>query len=120
MVESAFAPDAALALPLAAAALVAWRSGGQLHVTVIAKATFAFAPDTDMPRVEPQAILSAEVHYGNSQARSVRFTSDLAPYLAHADVLFTGHAYAPPPGPAQAVRARLALFRGEAAILDKT
>jgi hypothetical protein len=123
MVESAVASDAALPLPLAAAALVAWRSSGQLHVTVIAKATFAFAPDADMARVEPQAILSAEVHHGNNPARSVRFTGDLAPYLARADVLFTGHvhAYPPcPPGPAQAARARLGLFRGEVAILDKT
>src|ERR1700722_9739826 len=112
MVESAFAPDAALALPLAAAALVAWRSGGQLHATVIAKATFAFAPDTDMPRVEPQAILSAEVHHGNNPARSGRFTGDLAPYLARADVLFTGHVYAlpPPPGPVHTARARLGVF----------
>jgi hypothetical protein len=122
MRESAFAPDAILPLPLAAAALVAWRSGGQLHVTVVVKATFAFAPDTDMPRVEPQAILPAEVHYGNNPARSVRFTGDLAPYLARADVLFTGYAYAPPPspGPVQSARARMVLFRGDVAILDKT
>jgi hypothetical protein len=126
MVESAFAPDAALSLPLAAAALVAWRSGGQLHVTVIVKATFAFGPDADMSRVEPQAILSAEVHHGNNPARSVRFTGDLAPYLARADVLFTGHVHAPsppppqPPAPVQVARARLGLFRGEVAMVDKT
>jgi hypothetical protein len=37
--------DTITPLPGAAAATVAWRAGGRLNVTVIAKATFAFAPD---------------------------------------------------------------------------
>src|SRR5262245_28251362 len=107
------------ALPGATAAIVAWRSRGQLHVTVIVKATFAFVPDTDMSRVEPQPILRAEVYHGHDPGRSVRFSSDLAPYLGRADVLFTGYACAPPPAPAQRMTVRMALFDGQRAILDK-
>src|SRR5277367_2789840 len=85
-------------LPGSAAGSVVWRRHGQLYVTVIVKASFAFAPDAEMTEAEPQPILRDEVHHGNSPARSVRFTSDLAPYLARADVTFTGHAHAPPGG----------------------
>ena len=99
-------------LPGADAAIVAFRMGGVLHATVITKATFAFAPDAPMPRIEPQPILREEVHHGDSPARSVRFTSDLVPYLARADVLFTGHGYAP--------AARIQVHAGERVLLDKT
>jgi hypothetical protein len=119
------APDSALALPGSAAAAVAWRAQGTLHVTVIVKATFAFASDAPMRRTEPQPILRAEVHHDNSVARSVRFTTDLAPALARADVLFTGSAYAPhvphvPHGaPVRSMPVRLAIFAGGRPILDK-
>ncbi|MDC3961944.1 DUF2169 domain-containing protein [Polyangium jinanense] len=99
-------------LPGAEAAVVAFRAGGVLHATVITKATFAFAPDAPMSRASPQPILREEVHHGDNPARSVRFTSDLVPYLARADVLFTGHGYAP--------SARLQIHAGERVLLDKT
>jgi hypothetical protein len=120
MTEHALATDTVTPLPGSAASAVAWRTDGQLYLTVIAKASFAFAPNADMPRIEPQPILPVEVHHGSSPAQSVRFSADLAPHLGRADVLFTGHAYAPPPHPAHGMAARLALFRGELAILDKT
>nr|WP_235880181.1 DUF2169 domain-containing protein [Polyangium aurulentum] len=72
-----------------------------------------------MQRAEPQPILRAEVHHGNNPSRSVRFTSDLAPYLGRADVLFTGHAYAPPERAAQPLPLRLAVFDGTRPLLDK-
>ncbi|MDI1482689.1 DUF2169 domain-containing protein [Polyangium sp. y55x31] len=99
-------------LPGAEAAVVAFRTGGVLHASVITKATFAFAPDAPMPRVEPQPILREEVHHGDNPARSVRFTSDLVPYLARADVLFTGHGHAN--------TTRLEIRAGERVLLDKT
>ncbi|MDC3957232.1 DUF2169 family type VI secretion system accessory protein [Polyangium jinanense] len=102
-----------------ASTAVAWRFEGQLHVTVIAKATFTFAPDAPMSRTEPQEILRSDVHHGNNPARSVRFTSDLAPYLARADVLFTGHAYAPEGNPVQALPVRVAIFDDDRLLLDK-
>lgn len=100
-----------------AAALV-FRPQGRVHVAVIVKATFAFAADAAMPRAEPQPIHRGEVPYGPG-ARSVARSSDLVPYLSQADVLFTGHAHAPPSGPVRALRVRLAVLDGEQAIIDK-
>ncbi|WP_437927502.1 DUF2169 domain-containing protein [Sorangium sp. So ce291] len=120
MAGSAIARDQVVALPGAAAAAVAWRSRGQLNVTVIAKATFAFAPDAETPRVAPQEIFTANVHHDGSPLSSVRFTSDLAPYLARADVLFTGHACAPPGTSVQSLPVRLAIFDRGRAVLDKS
>ncbi|WP_437876349.1 DUF2169 family type VI secretion system accessory protein [Sorangium sp. So ce513] len=104
----------------AAATSVAWRRGGQLQLTVIVKASFAFAADAEMPRVEPQKIVHGEVHHGNHPGRSVRLTSDLAPHLERADVLFTGHAHAPPPGaPVHSLPVRLAISDEDGVLLDK-
>ncbi|WP_437957691.1 DUF2169 domain-containing protein [Sorangium sp. So ce119] len=120
MANSAIAPERVTPLSGAAAASVAWRSRGQLRVTVIVKATFAFAPDAEMPRVEPQKIVPGEVHHGNHPGRSVRLTSDLAPHLDRADVLFTGHAHAPPPGaPVHSLPVRLAISDETGVLLDK-
>lgn len=119
MAETALQAPPVTALAGAAAAAVVWRFQGQLHVTVIAKATFAFAPDADMSRLEPQAILKAETHHGNNPARSVRFTSDLAPYLGQADVLFTGHACSPKGRAVSSMPLRLAIFDGQRFVLDK-
>ncbi|WP_437577371.1 DUF2169 domain-containing protein [Sorangium sp. So ce887] len=119
VVGSAIAPDQVLALPGATAAAVAWRSRGQLNVTVIAKATFAFAPDAEMPRGAPQPIFAANVHHDGDPLRSVRFTSDLAPYLGRADALFTGHACAPPGTSVLSLPVRLAIFDRGRAVLDK-
>lgn len=116
--ESAPVADV-IALPASAAAAIAWRVAGQLHLTVIAKATFAFVPDAAMQRAEPQPILRTEVHHGNNPSRSVRFTTDVAPYLGRADVLFTGHAHAPPERAAQPLPLRLAVFDGTRPLLDK-
>ncbi|WP_437538354.1 DUF2169 domain-containing protein [Sorangium sp. So ce726] len=99
---------------------MAWRFKGQLHVTAIVKATFAFAHDAAMVRTAPQEILRTEIHHHNNPGRSVRFTSDIAPYLPRADVVFTGHAYAPHGRTVQRMEARIGLFRGAQAILDKS
>jgi hypothetical protein len=112
--------DAVTALPGAAAALVPWRAQGQIHLTVVAKATFAFAEDAAMTPVDPQEIVRAEVHHGNNPVRSIRVSSDLAPRLPRVDVVFTGHAHAPPAGRATAALVRIAVFTHERAFLDRT
>ncbi|MGK4005694.1 DUF2169 domain-containing protein [Sorangium sp. So ce1036] len=106
-------------LPGAEAAAVPWRTQGRLHVTVIAKASFAFAPDAVMWRTEPQEILRAEVHHGRNPARSIRFSADLAPYLGRADVLFTGDAHAPRGAQVQSLPVRLAVYGASGCALDK-
>src|SRR5579871_3452308 len=99
MVGSMPSPIAVTPMQGTAAAAVVWRALGRLHVTVIAKATFGFADEAFMPRLEPDKVLTAEVHHGKNPGRSVRLTSDLAPHLARADVMFTGHAHARAGGP---------------------
>ena len=119
MTPSAIGPGAVTPLPGSAAAAIAWRARDQLHLTVIVKATFAFAPDAAMTRVKPQEILRAEVHHGKNPGRSARFTADLAPYLHYTDVLFTGHACAPPPASVQSLPVRIAVTNGDELLLDK-
>jgi hypothetical protein len=116
----ALALDSALALPGSAAAAVAWRAQGKLYVTVVVKATFAFASDAPMRLTKPQPIVWAEVHHANNPGRSILYTTDLAPALARADVLFTGSAHAVQAGaPVRSLPVRLALFSGGRPILDK-
>ncbi|WP_437622893.1 DUF2169 domain-containing protein [Sorangium sp. So ce1151] len=120
MLESALPRDAVIALPGTTATAVAWRTAqGQLHLTAIVKATFAFAPDVEMPLAEPQPINRAEVHHGNNPIRGIRFSSDLAPYLGRADVTFTGHAHAPRGTRVQSMPVRLAIADGSRLLLDR-
>ncbi|WP_437734426.1 DUF2169 family type VI secretion system accessory protein [Sorangium sp. So ce1335] len=116
-------PPRASVTPLGAAtaAAVSWRFKGELRVTAIVKATFAFASDTAMPRVAPQEIIRAEIHHGAVPSRSVRFTTDLIPRLLQADVLWTGHAHAPHGRPVDTLPVRLGLFSSSGwTLLDKT
>ncbi|HSN98554.1 MAG TPA: DUF2169 domain-containing protein, partial [Candidatus Nanopelagicales bacterium] len=106
------------ALPGSAATAVVTRSSGTLRVSVIVKATFAFAAGAPMTRTSPQAIFHREVHHGNDPARTVRFSSDLAPHLARADVLFTGYGYSHA-GPIERMPVRIAVFDAERTYLNK-
>ncbi len=72
-----------------------------------------------MPRIEPQPVILAEVHHGKNPARSVRFTSEIAPHLGRADVLFTGCAEAPSGAPVQSMGVRVAVYTEQRCALDK-
>jgi hypothetical protein len=100
-------------------AAIAWRWKGQLHLTVIVKATFAFASEAAMSRAAAQPILGGEAHHGRNPGRSIRFSTDLVPALSRADVLFTGSAHAPPGLATQSLTVRVALFGGQRPLLDK-
>jgi hypothetical protein len=120
MALNALREDAAVPAGDVSVAALAWRHSGVTRVTALAKATFAFVPDGVMTRVSPQPVVGGEVTYGGSPARSVRLTSDLAPYLNRADVLLTGHAHAPPGVGVETLPVRLGVFAGAHPILDKT
>jgi hypothetical protein len=109
----------AIAAPGSVAAAVAWRWQGQLYLSLIAKATFAFAPDAAMTFAEPQPIVGGEVHHGKNPGRSIRFTTDLVPVLARTDVLFTGSAHAPAGLGGRALPVRLAVYTDQRTLLDK-
>lgn len=117
--DAALPPVDIRTLGLVASGAVLWRHRGQLLATIIAKATFAFAPDGPMKLVEPDAICEDDVHYDGDPKRSLRAASDLAPYLARADVTLRGHAYAPPGELEAIVPARLAVHR-DSVVLDKS
>lgn len=120
MVAGLLRDDAALAAGAVAVTALAWHFRGALRVTAVAKASFAFAPDAEMTRTAPDPIVRSEVNYGNNPARSVRLTSDLVPYLNRVDVLLTGHAWPPPRVLVETMPARLGIFDGARALLDKT
>ncbi|MFT3768007.1 MAG: DUF2169 domain-containing protein [Minicystis sp.] len=102
-----------------ATSAITWRFKGELRVTAIVKATFAFANDGPMPRVAPQPIVEDEVHHARNPMRSISLAGDLAPYRKRADAIFTGSAYAPGGGPAESATARFGVASGERVVLDK-
>src|SRR4051812_1755422 len=104
--------------PVAAGA-IAWRTQGELTLTLIVKATFNLVPRGDMTLAEPEEIVVAEVHHRDNPMRSIRLSSDLAPRLARADVMLTGHACTPAGRRAPVQPVRLAVYRGQA-LVDKT
>jgi hypothetical protein len=118
--EHGLREDAAIHVGDVSVAALAWRYRGMTRVTVLAKATFAFVPDGVMTRVAPQPVVGGELHHGGSPARSVRLTSDLAPYLNRADILLTGHAQMPPGVGSETLPVRLGVFAGAHPLVDKT
>ncbi|MEZ4301221.1 MAG: DUF2169 domain-containing protein [Polyangiaceae bacterium] len=108
-----------VAVGASAAETVCWRMRGELRVTVIVKGCFELVADAPMRVLEPEEMLSAEVHHGRNPSRSVCLTSDLSPYLPKADVVLTGHACAPEGQTIEGIRVRLAVF-GERPLLDKS
>lgn len=120
MAKGVLRKNAAIPAGDASVDALAWRFRGVLRVTVIAKATFAFAAEAPATRVEPQAIFAKDVHHGRSAVRSIRFASDRVPYLTRAEIFLAGHAYAPSSGPVEEMRVRLGVFDGTRPVLDKT
>jgi hypothetical protein len=100
-----------------------WRWQGQLNLTVMVKATFAFVPDGPMSVAPPEPIYFADLHEHDNPARSLRAAREIVPQLRQADVVLYGCAYAPPSsaGQSRATRsaARLALGRDGKTVLDK-
>ncbi len=95
-----------------------WRASGRLSVTVIAKASFAFAHGAPMTPIDPEPVTAGDEFGTGKAARTLVRTTDLVPYLARADVFMTGHARSPEPAASLAVR--LAVFREDKGLLDKT
>lgn len=102
-----------------AAGTIAWRRGGQLWATVVAKMTFPWSPGGVLTPGAPDPILRGERHHGDSPGRSIRAASDLCPFLELADVVFVGSAHAPRGQDALMVKVRLAIVRGSWFVLDK-
>lgn len=96
--------------PVAVATRI-WRFRQTLHVTALAKATFAFTPGRPMVLSTPLPINVAEVPGGPMRTTGAFAPCDIVPLLPRADVTFSGHAYAPGRSGARNLRVRLALSR---------
>ncbi|MDI1435459.1 DUF2169 family type VI secretion system accessory protein [Polyangium sorediatum] len=85
-----------------------WRDErGSLVVTVIAKATYTFAPGDAAPLDVPLPLQAEDGHWDDDPARSVHAPSDFAPFKPRAEVLLVGSAYAPEGRPARSIAARI-------------
>jgi len=82
------------AMGSATAATLAFRSGGQLRVTAIVKATFILSPDQPMLLVDSDPIVRADEHRDRSPTSSLLVAGDRVPYRPRADVVIHGHARA--------------------------
>ncbi|WP_437949732.1 DUF2169 domain-containing protein [Sorangium sp. So ce296] len=101
----------------AEAATVAWLLRGQLHVTVVVKATFALVPEGRMSLAKPEPIAPDE--QPDPSGRGLRTAGDLAPYRAQCDVVVTGHAELPPGFSSPEVMVRLTAVQGGQVRIDK-
>jgi hypothetical protein len=109
-------PVLALGWSSAATVLSRWRR--QLRLTVIAKATFTFAPQSEMTPAEPLRIFAREVHHDENPAKSIRAPSDLAPHLERAQAIFVGTAHGGG-SPQQRVDVRFAIGAVHGVLMDK-
>jgi hypothetical protein len=113
--------DSAVPVGKTAVSAIAWQYKGELRVSAVVKAVFAFDGDGVMTLTEPQPVLGEDVHHARNPLRSIQFGTDLVPYRRRADVLFTGYAHAPGGGTVEAMNVRLALLNaGERPLVDKT
>ena len=98
---------------------LAFKTAGRIHVTVVAKATFAFVRDRAMVPVEPEPIAVTDQHLDQNAARSLLAASDLAPYRPAADMTLHGHAVAFQGRPARSFQVRMMIAREGRTILEK-
>jgi uncharacterized protein YjbI with pentapeptide repeats len=94
-----------------------WTVGGKRRGTIFVKATFSLVRGGPMRLASPAPILLGDQHHEANLERSVIAAADVAPYLPRAEVLLSGHAYAPSPSPFLPVR--LAVV-GSRPLVDKT
>ncbi len=102
------------------ASVIGWRISGVLRLTVIVKATFALANDGVAGLAAPSAMVAVDRTFHDHPLKSVSAPAETAPYLARCDVVATGFACAPGGRPVSSMSARLALFRDDQPLVDKT
>lgn len=76
-------------------------------LTVVCKATFQLLPTQAELAADQEPIHDQDRFWNDDEQRSVRASSDLAPFKIRADVTLVGMAYAPPPHPVRSFVARL-------------
>ena len=96
-----------------------WRvAGGQLHVTVVVKASFHFMRDGRMVLDEPAPLRRKDEHVDRDPLQSLLGAAETCPRIPDVGVVLVGHAYAP--GGATRGIVRFALKREDKAVIDKS
>src|SRR5258706_16445721 len=88
-----------VALGNATATAFSWKLGAAPYVAVVVKVVLALVPAGVMKPLPSEPIVTAERHHMDNPTRSVKLTSELAPFLPRADIIVTGFAHAPESGP---------------------
>ncbi|MEZ4308933.1 MAG: DUF2169 domain-containing protein, partial [Polyangiaceae bacterium] len=118
--KTALAQRCAVGAGAVSAGAIAWEFKGELRVTAIVKATFAYSASGAVGRAAPRPLQLEDEHHARNRLRSVLVPSDLVPYKKRADFLFTGQAHAPGGAPAASMNVRIALGSGARTLVDKT
>lgn len=98
-----------------------WRHDGNLHLTLIAKASFKLMPNATMrllPR--PAPIVVKDRQFRDNPSRSVIAASDMDLMRHRCDVVYLGSVYTKGNQPVGVRNVRLALHRGRQSLVDKT
>jgi len=103
-----------------AAGSLLWRNDGKLHLTVVVKAAFVIQHGGPMALAQAPTLESREHHRNDDPTQSLLWASDIVPHKPRTDVWLNGHACAPAGRPSSVVVTRLALFRNQTALLDKS
>lgn len=89
---------------------VLWQSGPRAWtLTVVAKATFALAPDLSPLAASQEPVHEHDRHWEDDPSRSLAVAGDLVPFKRRAEVMVVGHAHAPGRDGATSLVARLAI-----------
>ncbi len=92
------------------AAFLTWRSRrGELTHTVICKATYSLEPVESVLAEHHEPLYESDQHWEDSEQRSLRAASDLAPFKRRADVVVVGAVFAPAETTSRRVIARIAV-----------
>ena len=110
-------PVSIVATPDVAAGARLWRTAGSHRLTIVVKSTFSPVHQQPMQLAAPDGLIVDDAHLDGDESRSVIASSDLAPYLPRAEVLFVGCAHSPTPVPGLSVR--LGLY-GVRPLVEKT
>jgi hypothetical protein len=93
--------------PFQASAFVWYPNVNSFALTVLCKATFDLRPNQCVLSAVQEPLNLEESYLDNDPTRSVRMPNDYVPHKLRADILLTGHAYAPNRQPVRSIVTRL-------------
>jgi hypothetical protein len=96
---------------------IVWQArSGAASLTVVCKATYALAPVSSPLADDQDPLNDADRFWNDDPRQALLLPGDMAPFKRRADVLLTGHAYAPRGEPTRSLVARLLVGEVDKAI----